>query len=109
MTAAVDFLGQPLAVGDRVVYPSMSGRSAQMAAGTVVELEVWTEADVRESFGHYDDRYLARQVAELTGRPSRMKVVPETAGSRWKASYQPQEGRRPVTLTANAMSAVRVS
>lgn len=95
-----DMFGTPIEIGSMIVYPSLSGRSAQMAYGEVVGINtasppryVWTD-------------YRAARVR--VDQPDSLKVIP-VGTARWKKHYYsaPAGGsQKPITLTANAPSAV---
>lgn len=62
MTRPRDFLGQELAIGDRVIYPVLSGRSTQMTLATIISMEVVTGADEYVERAQYSNRDLVNWV-----------------------------------------------
>lgn len=88
----LDMFGTPLEVGSRVIYPVLSGRSCQLTEGMVVEINPPTRGS-----DHPAHRFDA---------PRRLKVLPTGRSSRWEQHGRYGQDIKPVTLSANAESAV---
>lgn len=93
-----DMFGMPIKKGSMVVYPTLSGRSATLSYGEVVEVNPPSKT-YPGPLSWYDQ---ARRVR--CNAPDRLKVQPRPYTSRWK-KWQGDDAKV-VTLTANAPSAV---
>lgn len=87
-----DMFGTPLEVGSRVIYPVLSGRSCQLTEGMVVEINPPTRG--------------SDYPAHRLDAPRRLKVLPTGRSSRWEQHGRYGTDIKPVTLSANAESAV---
>lgn len=100
-------------VGDTVVYPAMSGRSAQLSSGVVEEINPNRKADPLTP-----EELMKIQARGRVGEPYSLKIQPTGMDSRWtqhysqtwnsKTSSYQQVKPRAVTLWANAGSAVPI-
>lgn len=96
-----DFLGNEIKVGSIVVYPVMSGRSAQIAEGVVQAINPPTTGD----------SYYRGGLANRIDAPQRLKIMPTGRSARWEQYYSGRYGdkvQKAVTLSANAASVVVV-
>lgn len=93
-----DMFGNEISVGSMVVYPSLSGRSATLSYGKVVEINPPTKAVL------YPDKWSTWARRPRADAPDRLKVQPMPYTSRWK-SWRGEDAK-PVTLSANAPSVV---
>jgi hypothetical protein len=96
-----DFLGNEIRVGSRVVYPVMSGRSAQMTEGVVEAINPPTSGTT----------YFRGSIADRIDAPDRIKIMPTGRSARWNQYYSGTHGakiQKAVTLSANAASVVVV-
>lgn len=87
-----DMFGTPLEVGSRVIYPVLSGRSCQITEGMIVEINPPTRG--------------TDSPASRLDAPKRLKVMPTGRSSRWEQHGRYGTDIKPVTLSANAESAV---
>lgn len=105
-----DMLGRPIEKGSLVVYPAMSGRSAQIVLGEVLDIDMNRKRDPLSA-----DELIRLKVGSHHGAPYSIKIQP-MGSSRWKQHYgrwDPQKRQhdtdiRPVTLWANAPSVINV-
>lgn len=105
-----DMLYRVIETGSLVVYPAMSGRSAQIVLGEVVDI------DMNRKRGPLSPDELARiQSRSHHGAPYSIKIQPMGSsrwkqhwGTRWTKSGTINTGIKPVTLWANAPSVVVV-
>lgn len=91
-----DMFGNEIRVGSMVVYPHLSGRSATLSYGKVVEINPSTKS--KWASGPEPER---RPRADS---PDKLKVQPMPYTSRWR-SWRGDDAK-PVTLSANAPSVV---
>lgn len=92
-----DMFGNEISVGSMVVYPTLSGRSATLSYGQVVEINPKTTSSDGWS------EWARRPRADA---PDRLKVLPMPYTTRWKSWRAGRDGSKPVTLSVNAVSAV---
>lgn len=92
-----DMFGIVIEVGSMVVYPTLSGRSATLSYGEVIEINPPTKAYGADTWSAWSRRVRA-------DAPDRIKVQPRPYTSRWK-SWRGAD-MKVVTLTANAPSVV---
>lgn len=97
-----DMFGNEIKVGSMVVYPTLSGRSATLSYGEVLEINPPTKA-----YGADTWENKARRVR--CNAPDRLKVQPMPYTSRWRSWRSGNGDMKPVTLSANAPSAVVIS
>jgi hypothetical protein len=104
MTQPRDFLGRPLAVGDMVVYPRMSGRAVQMYLGKLVAYELHTQAEEDESRGRVNLTWWKSH--GIKAGTIKSATIERVQGARWQdwGGYD----KKPSRLTANASSMVKV-
>lgn len=106
-----DMFYQPLEIGSLIVYPAMSGRSAQIVSGEIVDLNM---NRVRDPLSQ--DELNKMMANGRHGEPYSMKVLPSVS-SRWRQHWNHRyvNGNmvktppKPVTLWANAGSAVLIN
>lgn len=92
-----DMFGTEITKGSMVVYPTLSGRSATLSYGEIVEVNPASKTNGPLSWDEMARRSRCNQ-------PDRIKVQPRPYTSRWKSSTG--DDGKPVTLTANAPSVV---
>lgn len=90
-----DMFGNEIKVGSMVVYPTLSGRSATLSYGKVIEINPKTTSPN----GWHEWAHRPR-----CDVPDRLKIQPMPYTSRWK-SWRGEDAK-PVTLSVNAVSVV---
>lgn len=99
-----DMFYRPIDVGSEIVYPALSGRSAQLVPGVILEMNPDRKDRYYGPFTQ-EEKYEMMSKGRL-GQPYKLKVQPVGSGSRWVQGYS--KNQRAVTLSANAGSAVLV-